>query len=1047
MGVNVSKEQNKPIKKCEESSSKSQNLNERLEEKQTNVTDDNTNQKQVQVANGTTAKDPKPYNKAPPPPRPPTKTKDEVFNLKDYAEVDEHALNAPNKLMNGTFRELVNYLTSNQKWDDIARVRAIFLWVTSVDVYGLEIEDEPPAQSPLEYFLKIQTNSGNHAHLFSGLCQMANIPCTIISGMNKSAAYEIGKPANRKTMGAQWNAVYCGGDWRFVDAFWASACVVGRKSREWALVDSDGSPVDQEEEDDEGETQHRINEFYFLTDPNLLIWTHYPDEKKWQLLPKPASVKDFEDHFYVRERFYILGMETIGPGADKCLLKTDGGEKDINFKLPSNDSYNYRYKYMLYQSRKQKNVEGNVNVFLDRFVFFEHTADLLHFQLRFPVTGDFKMDIYGLDVNSSDTFDLCCTYIIRCPTAKKGCMPFPDCPPLGWGPIGDTKKVGLHPQSHQKGVVESKDGNVEIRFKTEKEIQLYQNLKHSVLDDATLSRYTMARQEGDEAVVNLRLPQKGEYALKLYAQGKGKDGEAPNVCNYLIRCDGTGSSTQAFPNMIDGKLGKSHLCDKLGIKALTHPSGFIETESGKVKVKFSSKKDVELVCELHSQDSSAIKRAKAVTSNSKGEWQFDLDLPTSGEYSLNVFARDKNDSGRIYNVHTYLIQSSGYGEENKEDEDNSNDDQTTTVSTETVDTSDKEILIPVPPGCNKAVAAVHRKNANDPPSADQIQFINQEDSQFVKVELKEYGEYMLNLYDVESGGIVKNVAKYQINRKPASELYDSNINNIMESVMGTGGLQVPPPDPTPSPDLEKENAKKSEEERRNLARKQVLQALDLRDARQLEVALKKYDSLQPNKNDDLLKKAKKTLDLLKAKIELTDASHKRNLPALEAAIKNAKAVNFDHSLDLQIAMVVRLRDHIAKIEKLRHEVMNMEQKTISEIRTYSKPPDGVHQTLMATFLLLDSAMKDVKEWKSIQILLGKTGKESFMRKISFFDPKAVRLSTATAAKKVIKNFTRDQIRQISAGAATFYIWATGMIEEVETLGGAEANEGTNRLRL
>lgn len=70
---------------------------------------------------------------------------------------------------------------------------------------------------------------------------MAGIPCVIISGMNKSAAYEIGTRCDRKSMGAQWNAVYVNDDWRFLDAFWASACVVGRKSGEWTLVDSDGN--------------------------------------------------------------------------------------------------------------------------------------------------------------------------------------------------------------------------------------------------------------------------------------------------------------------------------------------------------------------------------------------------------------------------------------------------------------------------------------------------------------------------------------------------------------------------------------------------------------------------------------------------------------------------------------------------------------------------------------------------------------------------------------------------------------------------------------
>jgi transglutaminase/protease-like cytokinesis protein 3 len=55
--------------------------------------------------------------------------------------------------------------------------------------------------------------------------RMAGVPCVIISGMNKSAAYEVGSKVDRKMMGAQWNAVYIDGEWRFIDAFWAKDIV------------------------------------------------------------------------------------------------------------------------------------------------------------------------------------------------------------------------------------------------------------------------------------------------------------------------------------------------------------------------------------------------------------------------------------------------------------------------------------------------------------------------------------------------------------------------------------------------------------------------------------------------------------------------------------------------------------------------------------------------------------------------------------------------------------------------------------------------------
>ena len=91
-----------------------------------------------------------------------------------------------------------------------------------------------------------------------------------------------------------------------------------------------------------------------------------------------------------------------------------------------------------------------------------------------------------------------------------------------------------------------------------------------------------------------------------------------------------------------------------------------------------------------------------------------------------------------------------------------------------------------------------------------------------------------------------------------------------------------------------------------------------------------------------------------------EASQKRDLPALEKALAKAKEVNFEHHLDVQIALAARLKEHLARLEKLRHAVLNMDQKTVAELKSYSNPPAGVHESMMSTFLLLGNSMKEVK---------------------------------------------------------------------------------------
>ena len=77
-------------------------------------------------------------------------------------------------------------------------------------------------------------------------------------------------------------------------------------------------------------------------------------------------------------------------------------------------------------------------------------------------------------------------------------------------------------------------------------------------------------------------------------------------------------------------------------------------------MELTASKEAELVFEVHTVDDEAAKRV-AVTrrQDDHGGWLFDLDLPESGEYSLNVMARDDRNEAELYSVHTYLVQSDG----------------------------------------------------------------------------------------------------------------------------------------------------------------------------------------------------------------------------------------------------------------------------------------------------------------------------------------------------------------------------------------------------
>ena len=65
-----------------------------------------------------------------------------------------------------------------------------------------------------------------------------------------------------------------------------------------------------------------------------------------------------------------------------------------------------------------------------------------------------------------------------------------------------------------------------------------------------------------------------------------------------------------------------------------------------------------------------------------------------------------------------------------------------------------------------------------------------------------------------------------------------------------------------------------------------------------------------------------------------------------------------------------------------------------------------------------------KDWKNVQIILGKMGKESIKRKLQELKVEKIPLDVALGARDLIRDFTLDQVRMVSAGGATFYVWVS-----------------------
>ena len=139
------------------------------------------------------------------------------------------------------------------------------------------------------------------------LYSFAGLHCVTLSGWAKGVEYKPGMPITSTPPNHSWNAVFIDGNWQLVDCHWSTRFDPSGKDSGEKLIDS-------------------YDDFYFLTEPAAMIYSHFPSVPVWQLLDTPWTIMEFEDHPHVRSHFFSLGLqmlqETHGVLYTRKVLKT-----------------------------------------------------------------------------------------------------------------------------------------------------------------------------------------------------------------------------------------------------------------------------------------------------------------------------------------------------------------------------------------------------------------------------------------------------------------------------------------------------------------------------------------------------------------------------------------------------------------------------------------------------------------------------------------------------------------------------------------------------
>jgi len=151
--------------------------------------------------------------------------------------------------------------------DELQRARAIFRWITQNITYDTDRAEAVSRHSisavqlsPEEIYRRRSGVCEDYAILFAAMAAAVGVRSEVVSGWGKTLADGLRSDLPAEPDHA-WNAVRILGKWYLLDCTWAAGSA-----------------------DERGVYQRRFDGFFFLTPPWQFVYTHLPEDPRWQLL-------------------------------------------------------------------------------------------------------------------------------------------------------------------------------------------------------------------------------------------------------------------------------------------------------------------------------------------------------------------------------------------------------------------------------------------------------------------------------------------------------------------------------------------------------------------------------------------------------------------------------------------------------------------------------------------------------------------------------------------------------------------------------------------
>ncbi|XP_035529723.1 kyphoscoliosis peptidase [Morone saxatilis] len=546
--------------------------------------------------------------------------KDLFTNSEVFHRVDSHAIRAGAELKEKCVYDvkmIVQSITQGAR-NELEKLRAIWVWLChniEYDVSGYLGHSEK-LSSPEDVIAAGRGVCCGYSNLCTEMCREVGIECQEVPGHSKGIGYRQGQSLKNVKSDHLWNAVLLGGQWFLLDACWGA----GR--------------VDMEHES----FVKRFDDFYFLTDPEEFIDSHFPDEEKWQLLDMPITLEEFERRVFKTSAFFTMGLRLIQP--HHCYIVTDDGEANVSlgFSRPATFTYEItQHQDLLHCGAPEQKESSNSSCGL---LTVSHQS--MKLQLLPPASGVYDIKVFARPEPSTTHLIWVCSFTVECPIPR-AMEEIPENPFLSWGlqPVAGTLGVTGSSQGSEVAEVE---GVFELALKTSRPLMVLCELVHPELEAAVAKRCLATQIQPNVLTCHILCPLRGFYRLSVFVRDYEKtDVKFQNAANFLLHCKGkVVSLDELFPPNLGSACGPGTRTSEAGLSKFSHTTALVSTQQGKCNITFHNQRDLELHTVLSREENktAAIPLSRHLfCTYTDSKVTVSVSLPDAGVYRLGLYAK------------------------------------------------------------------------------------------------------------------------------------------------------------------------------------------------------------------------------------------------------------------------------------------------------------------------------------------------------------------------------------------------------------------------